>query len=467
MNLFEFIKSRVKNLFTKTELKEITTDLQISDKMSAAINDWFILFYLSKNKNEEKTTRFAKILTSYMATLAVNEIKVSAGTGARADFITQQIERFVMPEIHNNIQLAGVGGEVILKPYVSGRNIFSEAVFADRFYPTRFNALKQAEAGFFTDFDTLYGKEVVKIEYFDLQPDGYYISQRAFYKKENGLGAEIPLTSVERWKDLQPDIIITDVDRPLFVQLKMPFANTVDPSSKLPISVYADSVESIRELDRIYSEFLWEIHTGKRKRIVDFTAIKPKKGVKSIKNTDLATDLYLVMDLGFGAEKGAKPFDDYTPEMRVEAYQKAVNVQLRLIEMQCGFSAGTFTFDIRTGKLTATQIISEDKDTYNTIKAVQNSALNQPLKDLIYIYDIFAALYNLAPSGKIEPSVIFGDGIFEDTATEFIRRKAMADSGYLKKEKLTAWYFGISEDEALESYMPEEETPDDILFGDE
>ncbi|MGL5513554.1 MAG: hypothetical protein ACRDBM_10035, partial [Sporomusa sp.] len=58
----------------------------------------------------------------------------------------------------------------------------------------------------------------------------------------------------------------------------------------------------------------------------------------------------------------------------------------------------------------------------------------------------------------------FGDSVFEDTGTEFVRRKALADAKYLKPELLNAWYFGVSEEEAKEM-MPESEPIDQYLFG--
>lgn len=464
MNILEKIISRVNKLLNKSTLKN--PDIKISDKMAAAINCWFNMFYSEQAKTlkeGEHDTKFVTILTGYMATLATNEVEVGAGSSPRAKFIKEQIEKFALTDLRKNVQLAGVGGEVIIKPYVSGSNILTDAVTADRFYPTRFNGTGLAEAGFFTDYDTLDGKTVVRIESFDLQPEGYYINNRAFYENIYGTGSEIDLTQVERWKNIPKDILIKDVDRPLFVQLKMPFANTVDNTSKLPVSLYANSVDAIEELNRVYSEFLYEIHTGKRKRIIDITAANIGRNPGSLKPRDLTTDVYLVLDMGVDP---AEPFKDYTPEIRVDAYQKAIDIQLRLIEMQCGLSTGTFTFDVRTGKATATQIISEDKDTYNTIKAIQSGGLLQPLKDLVYIYDVYAELYSLAPRGDVEPFVIFGDGIFEDTAVEFTRRKLLADAGYLKPEKLISWYFGVSEEEA-KTYMPQAQTQSSILFGDE
>lgn len=461
----EFINNitrTVKNLFRQNELN--IADIQVSDKMAEAITSWFRLFYDENNTVKgEHHTRFVNVLTNYMATLATNEILLSAGTGARADYINDQIDRFVMPSIRPNMQLAGVGGEVILKPFVSGKNIYSEIVTADRYYPTRINGAGFVEAGFFTDFDTLNGKTVVRIERFDLQKEGLYINNKAYYSGKSGLNGEIPLTEVYRWKDIQPDILVKDIDRVHYATLKMPFANCIDNTSKLPVSIFANAMDALKELDFIFSEFLHEVHTGERRLIFDRSTLKEFKGKPPLEYSELATKFYIV--LNGNPDQIKEPYKDYTPEMRIEEYQQAINIVIRLIEMLCGFSAGTFTFDVRTGKMTATQVISEDKDTYNTIKAIQESGMAQGIKDLIYLYDVYATLYGLAPAGKVEPSVVFGDSIFEDTAVEFSRRKQMVDSNLLKGEKFVGWYFGISDEEAKTEYMPEAKTPDDILFG--
>lgn len=456
------ITQAVKNLFRQNEIN--ITDIQVSDKMAESITSWFRLFYDENNTVKgEHHTRFVNVLTNYMATLATNEILLSAGTGARADYINDQINRFVMPNIRPNVQFAGVGGQVIFKPFVSGKNIYSEIITADRYYPTRINGAGIVEAGFFTDFDTLNNRTVVRIERFDLQKDGLYINNKAYYSGKDGVNGEIPLTEVYRWKDIQPDILVKGVDRVHFASLRMPFANCIDNTSKLPVAIFSNAMDALKELDFIFSEFLHEVHTGERRLIFDRSTLKEFKGKPPLEYSELATKFYIV--LNGNPDQIKEPYKDYTPEMRIEEYQQAINIVIRLIEMLCGFSAGTFTFDIRTGKMTATQVISEDKDTYNTIKAIQESGMQQGIKDLIYLYDVYATLYNLAPAGKIEPSVTFGDSIFEDTAVEFSRRKQMVDSNLLKGEKFVGWYFGISDEEAREEYMPEAKSPDDILFG--
>lgn len=304
---------------------------------------------------------------AYMSTLACNEIAMSAGASARGTWINDQLTRFLLPQLKNAVQLAGAGGRVVVKPYPSGRNIYCEIIPADRIYPTRINGAGVTEAGFFTDFAALRGRKVVRVEAWDLQPDGLYLQNRAYwYNTGDTLGGELALTDVPEWAGLEPEVVIRGVDRPLFGELRMPMANTVDETSKLPVSLYARAVDTMAELDRIYSEFLWEIHTGKRKRIVDRTAIKPDKSGGGVPFRDQTTDLYLSMDLTGDMGQG-DPFRDYTPALRVEEYQKAIDIQCRLLERQTGFSPGTFSFDLKSGRMTATQVVSDDKETYNMV----------------------------------------------------------------------------------------------------
>ena len=462
MDFIYWFKKAVKHLLESKNFSHIGNNLQISDKMANAITQWLLAFYQQPEwgKTEKQITNIPITITNYMATLACNEITLSCGKSTKGQWLEEQIARFLVPNLNNAVQLAGAGGRVILKPYVRQGIIDCEVIPADRIYSKRINSSGQTVAGFFTDFTNHKGRKVVRVESFDLMPEGLYLQNKAFWYQAGGetLGGEISLKEIPEWENLEPDILIKGVDRPLFGELRMPFTNTVDETSKLPISMYANALGTIQELDHIYNDFLHEIHTGKRKRIVDKFAIQPDKDGNGVPYRDLVTDLYLTMDLD---SKNMQPFNDYTPNLRVEEYQKALDIQCRLLEAQTGFSAGTFSFSIQTGKMTATQVISDDRTTYNTIKAIQDRGLKQGLLDLIYGYQVYSELYQLAPAGQVVPGVSFGDSIFEDTGTEFVRRKALVDGHYLKPEIFLSWYFGVAEEEAAK-LMPKETSN---LFG--
>lgn len=52
------LRTAVKSLYTKADLNGQAQSLQVSDKMAAAITEWFRLFYLDESeKNPEKHKR--------------------------------------------------------------------------------------------------------------------------------------------------------------------------------------------------------------------------------------------------------------------------------------------------------------------------------------------------------------------------------------------------------------------------
>ena len=428
--------------------------------MEAAIKEWDDLFYLINQPPH--SIKMAQAITGYLATLATNEITLDAGAGARGQYIKDQATYNLLPCLWEAVQLAGVGGMSVIKPYVRGESVYVQVIPRSRIYPSKFGPNRRIEAGFFTDYDTLdNGKTAVRIEQFDLTSKGLHITNKAYKLRDlNMIGEEISLESVERWADLEPELTISDVDRPHFGVIRIPTINTVD-GSDYPVSVYANAVDSIREIDKTFEQFLWERDTGKRRMMIDRTvaAKDPISGKSTIPFRDLAYDYLMTIDM-----PEDKPWADYTPEMRVEAYQKAIDMQLRIMEVQTGFSPGTFQVDIKAGRVTATQIISEDRTTYNTVKAVQDRGMTTGLIDAMYWIDAYASIYSLAPAGSFDPSVTYGDSIFEDTGIEFQRRKALADGKYLKPELLNAWYFGVSTEEAA-AMIPEQETQDNIMFG--
>lgn len=454
MGLLERIRGVLMRFLDIKDIQSLGCDM--TTYMAEAIKNWEDLFYLVNQPPH--SLKLAQVITGYMAKLAVSELEIDAGAGTRGEYIKAQAEQNLLPNIFDAVQLSGVGGMAAIKPYVKGKNIYVEIIPRNRIFPKQWGPNHRINVGYITDYDKVGKTSVVRLEFFEITPEGLHIKNNAYrVKNENMLGTEIPLQSVERWANLEPEFIIHGVDRPHIGIIRMPFVNTVD-GSDYPISLYANALDSIVQLDRTYYDFFWERDTGKRRMILDRTVARkdPLNGKPVIPFKELTSDFYMTVDM---PEK--EPWADYTPTLRFENYKSAMETQLRILEMQIGLSQGTFAIEPKTGKVTATQVISDDRTTYNTIKSIQDRGITTGLKDVLYWFDVYSTMYQLAPAGVFEPSVTFGDSIFEDTGVEFQRRKAMADSKYIRPEFLTSWYFGISEEKAKEMLPDNQEG----LFG--
>ena len=441
------------------EANGLWDDVQISPVVAQSIQECLNAFYSVPSWGaKNKQLRLASVqntLTNYLATLCTTEMDVNCGNSPRAEWLNEQLKPLLL-NMQKAVQLAAAGGQLIIRPYVADKTIQFDFVQAGRFFPTRFGDNGKPEAGFFCDYyDGKEGK-FVRIESFDYKRGELLITNRVYRNQGDVLSAPVSLEKVPKWAELPQEFTVHNVQGPLFGVIKMPFPNTVDDASMMPISLYANALHNIEEFDVLYTEYLYEYHSGKRKRIVERDAVRPTGKDKmpggipvGITYKDMTTDTYLILD----SDEQREPFRDYTPTIRSEDYLTGLKTVMAIIENQCYVSPGTLAIDDRTGVVTATQIISNDRTTYNTCNAIQQQGMEQGLLDTIYTCDVLADLYGIAPPGAISPGVSFGDSIFEDTNQEYTRQLQMVQAGILRPEKLLAWYFHIDEDVAREEYL--------------
>lgn len=444
----------------------IWDEADISLPMAGAIAKWLNAFYNNPDwcNNQVRLSGLPSTITGFVATLVTNELSVSCGTSARAKYMEEQLQPLLL-KMHNAVQLAAAGGQIIIRPFIQNGKFYFDLVQPGRFFPTRFNPDGRVMAGYFADYRTVKNRDYVRIERFDCDGEKMTVTNKAYRTDSTVMGAEVPMSTVPQWAELEPEVTMNGIRQPLFGCIQMPFANTVDDASPLPVSIYANAMDSIMEFDKTYSEMLYELHSGRRKSIVEKQALvpmpqEPKKRGKFFRYFDPTSDVYIL-----DPAEQAKPFQDYSPSIRTAEYMTGLKAILHMVENQCHLSPSTLAIDERTGAVTATQIISQDRTTYNTCAAIQQQGVTQGLLDVVYAMDKMSYLYNLAPAGELTPAVTYGDGIFEDTQQEFSRRMQMVQADILKPEQLLAWYFGVDVETAQKEYLAEQTEAVDLFGG--
>lgn len=382
----------------------------------------------------------AATLTGYAATLVTNELELRWGTGDRAAYFAAQTPALTA-RLHEAVQLAAVFGWAVLRPVVEEGKFCFQLWAPGQVFPTRFSADGAITAGYFADRRG----EYLRVEEFSYGKGTLTLRNRAYRARGEVLGQEVPLSVRPEWENISPELVLSGLRGPLFGVIKMPFANTTEPVSPLPVSLYAGAVESMAEFDRVYGDFLYELHSGRRKNIIERGAIVPEGRRKprrpGTNYLDPTTDTYIL-----DPQEEHSPFQDYSPEIRTEQYLSGLKTILHIIENQCHLSPGSLSIDQRTGAMTATEVISQDKTTYNTCAAIQNRGLTPGLLAVMDAMEDLADLYGMAPAGDTQKAIVYGDGIFEDTQKEFERRMEMAREGVIGKDAVREWYFGKGEE---------------------
>ena len=408
--------------------------------------------------SEVKSLGLPQIIASEKARTALLEFKSEiTGNNERATFLNECYEK-VKSQLRVQVEYGIAKGGLVIKPYISNNTLLFDFVQADDFYPLAFSGDGQVtEAAFIqrkVDKDTIY----TRIEHHKIV-DNIITVHNLAYKSHTGgkiqsdssIGNRINLNEVPEWAELEPEIQIVGVDRLLFAYFKVPEANTIDTRSPLGVSGYSKAVGLIAEADRQYSRILWEYEGSELAIDIDRTALTPTPTydghgniVVESKLGKLQQRLYRQVDLGID-----NTYQVFSPTIRDGSLINGLNVLLMRIEDACSISRGTLS-DINSVEKTATELKIMKQRSYQANAQVQ-TALQKALDDLIYVMNVYCDLYGIVGSGEYDVSYEWDDSIIVDLESELNTRMNLLNNGIISKVELRMWYFGETEEQAIEA----------------
>lgn len=438
--------------------RALKVDVSISGDMRVALDTWALMF---QNKaawlgSNTQSLGLPAAVAGEIARLVTVELSSEITGSPRADYLQEEYKD-VLDMLRTNTEYAAAGGGLVFKPYIDGDCIAVDCVPAWRFMPTSFNSRGEVTGAVFVEQVTKGKTFYTRMEYHELTDAGYVIRNMAFRSSSaETIGTQTFLSDVDEWAELEPELIIkykdgTAPDGMLFSYFKMPFANTIDSASPLGVSVYSRAVGLIEQADKQYSRILWEFE-GSELAIDASVGALTKDQNGNVVAPERRKRLFRELGIDGGATGAGDLYEVFSPEIRDSSLFNGLDKILKRIEFNCYLSYGTLS-DPQSVEKTAEEIKTSKQRSYSAVSDIQKS-LQTALEHLIWIMDLYATMYNLAPRGDYETSFTWGDGVLEDTDKEFARRKMLVDSGYLKPEKFVAWYFGITEEDATKDYMP-------------
>ena len=446
MGLISLIKGVIGKMFKKEAEKIFDCDIVTSAWMDVEIRRWYRVVGGSpewKSKDDDvKSINFAKFLCSDTAKKICLDIDINVTGSARADYLQNVMEE-LKKVLRDKVEDAcGVGG-IMFKPNGSDnvKNCI-DYVQADDFMVTEKTTNGDIRGCIFIDFVQMGDDHYKRLEYHRFEGEHYLITNKAFKSKShNALGHLVSLDKVPAWANIEEEVSIDGLERPLFAYFKMPMNNTIDYDSPLGVSIFSNAIEELRDLDIAWSRKGGEVEDSKHMTFVGPTA------VMYANNNDIKLPRFLKpVDLGDDVTKD--PVHEHVATLLTDQRIADINSVLSMISTKCGFSQGQFVLDRKTGQITATQVESDDHETIETIKEMRD-ALRDTIEQLIYALDAYASLYDLAPLGVYETSYSFGDLTYnydEDRTRHW---------QYVMQGKFPLWRYyvkfeGMSEEEAKE-----------------
>lgn len=455
----------------KTDIEKVFgVETYLSPEMDAAIKLWMQL-ESGKPPWVERDTRtilFSNTVARELAKLVTQniDIKVQAkyGAGETAAKIQKAIDDYFLKNaqeiVGNQIMLGGVMAKW------NGKGM--DYISPDRFLVTEFDSNGDILGAIFFSYYQKEKKFYTRAEWHRFE-DGianneagemvsvrrYVVSNKAFVSdQQDQIGRETSLKNT-KWADIVPEFKVENLEKPLFVYIKNPYSNTIDPNSPLGVSCFSECIEELRWLDIAMSTMGIETEDSAPKLMVGQSVIQyaDTHGIKLPR--------LVLKDIGADDLEGRKPFEQWQPQLQVASRVEGINFYLSIINYKTGFDPGFFVFDGQNIQMaTATQVESTERRTVNTVLSYR-SLLDRPnsngdgrigvVHDIVYIMDAMAVIngqYAPTEYGNYELFCDFAD-ITENKEEDKMFEYQLANNGYMSKARFLVRHLGLTEEEAI------------------
>ena len=475
-------------LFKTDAEKAFGVETYLSPEMDAAIKLWG---QLESGKppwveGDTRTIRFSNTVARELAKLITQNIDIKVqskyGTGETAKRIQKAIDDYFLKNAQKIMQDVIMLGGSMAKWNGKGMDYIPP----DRFLVTEFDSNGEVTGAIFFSYYQKEKKFYTRAEWHRFE-DGerrdeagesvsvrvYRVSNKAFVSNnQDEIGRPTDLKNT-KWADIVPEFTAENLEKPLFVYIKNPYSNTIDPDSPLGVSCFSECIEELRWLDIAMSTMGVETEDSEPKMIIGQSAIQyaEANGIE-LPRMVLKTGLDDMTD---------KPFEQWQPTLQVASRTDGINFLLSIISYKTGFDPGYFVFNGQTISVaTATQVEATERRTINTVGDYRD-ILSCPdsngdgrigaIHDIAYIMDAMAVINGeSAPSefGNYEIYADFAD-LTRNAEEDRSRALLLTDKGFYPK-----WYYlvhneGFTEEEAraIVAEAKTENEPKEGLFGEE
>lgn len=454
-----FLRGIDKMLSKSTVEEALKVKTAVSEEMERAMNLWLKIFtnnapWLDK---EVSSLQLGASIAEEFARLITLEMQSEITGSTRANYMNDYYQK-VLEDLKTQLALFNAVGGGFFKPYVKNNRFYIDYIPQTDCKPLKFDNAGNITSIVFSSQISKGDKIYTRLETHTLQGTDYIIENKAYVTESYNssmLGRAVSLSEIAEWSKLLERIVIQNIERPLFAYYKVPLTNNIDTKSCLGVSVYHKAIDSIRKADIQASRLDYEYESAERSIYADVTALKNENGTarkqKIVKTIDAGED-------GF--------YKEFSPQLRDEGFIRGQNKIKQEIEFQCNLAYGTIS-DPNAVDKTATEINASKQRSYSSV-ALMQSSLENALKHLVYILDVYCDLYDLASIGEYEVSAEWDDSIIVDTESEQRIRLQETNLGLGSKLDYLMWRYGLTEEQAQEKLdRIKQEKSENALFNEE
>ena len=455
MSIFSalFEQGKVYNFEQAFGVKDITTS-----EMQAAIKDWAQLYYQTEaTKDEDPCQRIPVAIVSKLTKTTFSEYVAAPAKQSSGSEYMVSILAALERVRKKAMQQALIGGQCFLKPFFGPSGLSFSVISRGNYMPLGLNERDEiTDIG--TAERTIEGRRYYTfLERRRVDAGGNLIIESKLYQSETSqvLGYEVPLTALDKYANLVPELVLPGVGSIGLIPVRTPQENTVDGSPD-PVSIYAPASGLIHNINRNEEQLNREFENGRSRVIASADMLKTgEDGKKKL----LKDDLFVGLD----DDPDTVGITIFSPALREQSFLARKTEYLRNVESLIGLKRGLLS-EVEAADRTAKEITSSEGD-YNLTIIDFQQMWESAARESIRVCDVIGRLYRVHNGPQLDPvkgvAISWGNGILYDEDQTWADYKDMVARGMLKPEIAVGWYFDMPvetpEDlqKVREKYMPE------------
>lgn len=336
------------------------------------------------------------------------------------------------------LELAFGVGTAAMVEYIVGEDIHIDFLDVDSIVPLSWHNGKILELATI-NLLSQGGVYYTHIQYNRSVGGNYVITNDLYASDDEGDVGHLVDPAILGIEDLQFDGV-----KPFFQVIKPNLTNKIDIDNPLGMSVFQDAMDTVKAIDKKYTEFDNEFCLGKKRIVVSSDALK-----KQIDTDSGQWVSYLGSDTVYQAvsRDGEPLFQAVDFTLREQSYINALNQEFNFLADSIGMDAGAFVFNGVSMK-TATEVISEKSKTFGNKKKH-----DKVIKDAIYgcvmaIINCIEVIENRKYNAKV--TVTMSDAVLIDAVAKKNDERIDVQNGYMPKTEYLMRNYGLSETVAKE-----------------
>lgn len=423
-----------------------------TDKMRAAIDMWFQLYYQKLPFNDEDPCQQIPYTIVRKLTAAVfSEYEANSDDA----FVIRLLDA-LKEKAPEAMQTALIGGESLLKPIITKAGIRFTVV-------PRNNVLvfgRNAE-GKMTDIGTaeyaISGQwYYTLLERRTVDENGYLTIRNKLYRSRSSesLGQAAPLSSMPQYADIPEEYTFPKpVGSIGLISLRTPMVNCIDGSGDA-VSVFAAAVGLIRSINRNEYQLSGEFDRAESRILVSADLLKVGPDGKKTFNDHLF--------VGLDEDPETTGVTIFNPTIREASFLARKQEYLRNVENVIGLKRGLLS-EVEAAERTATEITSSAGE-YNLTIIDFQKVWESVVQETMRLCSILGQLYRV-PGAKEVPDdavvITWGNGVLYDEAKTNSELLQQVQSGLLQPERYVGWYHNLpcntpeERAEIRRDYMPD------------